>query len=105
KEPSRRSQEGGDTGSGNVYPLSLVTRHLFLCPFQATHSGAALMHQTRLVSLVEAAINTVIGFAVSFAVWPFAAWITGIEYSSAQHWAVIAIFTIASVARGYVIRR
>lgn len=63
------------------------------------------MHQTRLVSLVEAAINTVIGFAVSFAVWPFAAWITGIEYSRAQHWAVIAIFTIASVARGYVIRR
>ena len=63
------------------------------------------MEQTKLVSLMEALINTFVGFLVSFIGWPIAAGLTGIEYSSGQHWAVVAFFTVLSVARGYVIRR
>lgn len=63
------------------------------------------MNQSRAVSFVEAAMNTLIGFLISFAIWPLAAWVTGIEYNTAQHFWVIAIFTIVSVARGYIVRR
>ena len=63
------------------------------------------MNQSRIESLIESAINTAIGFIVSFAAWPIAAWMTGIEYSNGQHWAVVAFFTVVSVARSYVIRR
>lgn len=63
------------------------------------------MQQTRLVSLIEATINTATGFMVSFALWPIAAYITGIEYTATQHWSVVAIFTASSVARSYVVRR
>lgn len=63
------------------------------------------MQQTRLVSLIETLLNTAIGFLVSFAGWPIAAAMTGIEYGHGQHVAVVAFFTALSVARGYVIRR
>lgn len=63
------------------------------------------MNQSKLGSLIEAVINTAIGFVVSFAAWPVAAWMTGISYTAGQHWAVVAFFTVVSVARSYVIRR
>lgn len=63
------------------------------------------MNQSKLESLIEAIVNTLIGFVVSFFTWPMAAFITGIVYSHGQHWAVTGIFTIVSVARGYVVRR
>ncbi len=63
------------------------------------------MGQTKLESLIEVLINTIIGFIVSFLVWPIAAYITSVEYNSTQHVAIIIIFTIASVARGYIVRR
>ena len=63
------------------------------------------MNQTRLGSLIEAAINTLIGFVVSFAAWPIAASLTGITYSGEQHVGVVAFFTAVSVARGYIVRR
>ena len=63
------------------------------------------MQQTRLVSLIETLLNTVIGFGVSFIGWPVAAALTGITYSDGQHWGVVAFFTVLSVARGYAIRR
>ena len=63
------------------------------------------MRQTRLISLIETLINTVIGFIVSFAGWPVAATLTGVEYSNGQHWVIVAFFTVLSVARGYIIRR
>lgn len=63
------------------------------------------MNQSKLGSLIEAIINTAIGFIVSFVAWPVAAWITGISYTTGQHWAVVAFFTVVSVARSYVIRR
>lgn len=63
------------------------------------------MEQTKLTSLIETLLNTIVGFAVSFVGWPVAAAITGIEYSHGQHWAVVGFFTVLSVARGYIIRR
>ena len=42
---------------------------------------------------------------MSFIAWPVAAWITDIKYNNGQHWAVVAIFTVVSVARSYVVRR
>lgn len=61
--------------------------------------------QTRVVSLIEALLNTVIGFIVSFVGWPIAAAIADIEYGHGQHLVVVAFFTVLSVARGYVLRR
>jgi len=63
------------------------------------------MLQSRLASLIKAAINAEIGFAISFAAWPLAAALTGIAYNTAQHWGVVGFFTVISVARGYIIRR
>jgi len=63
------------------------------------------VEQTKLTSLIETLMNTAIGFSISFVGWPVAAAMTGIEYSHGQHWAVVAFFTVISVARGYVIRR
>ena len=63
------------------------------------------MKQARLTSLIEASTNTLIGFAVSFGIWPMVAIITGFTYTSGQHWAIVIIFTISSVLRGYLVRR
>lgn len=63
------------------------------------------MKQSKLASLVEASINTAFGFVVSFAVWPLVAAVTGVTYSTGQHWAITGIFTVVSVARGYAVRR
>ena len=63
------------------------------------------MNQTKMASLIEATANTTLGFFVSFLVWPVAAYLTGISYDTSQHWAVIFIFTVSSVLRGYAVRR
>ena len=63
------------------------------------------MDQSRLVSLIETITNTAVGFLFSLAVWPFAAAVTGIAYTGRQHVGVVFIFTVASVGRGYLIRR
>ena len=63
------------------------------------------MNQTRVASFIEAGINTLLGFFVSFLIWPIAAYLTGITYNTGQHWSVIAIFTVSSILRGYAVRR
>lgn len=64
------------------------------------------MEQSRLGSLIEAAINTVIGFLVSFMAWPLGAWLCGLpDYSGGQHAGIVGFFTVLSVARSYVVRR
>ncbi|WP_445363153.1 hypothetical protein ACJJIQ_04970 [Microbulbifer sp. ANSA003] len=63
------------------------------------------MEQSKLGSLIETCINTVIGFLVTFIAWPLAALLTGIEYNYGQQFGVVAFFTVISVARGYVVRR
>ena len=63
------------------------------------------MQQTRLGSLIEACINTLIGFCVAYFAWPIAAFIWSIPYTHSQHFGVVLFFTVISVARGYVVRR
>ena len=63
------------------------------------------MQQTRLGSLIETCMNTLIGFLISYFAWPVAAWIFEIQYNHGQHFGVVLFFTIISVVRGYVIRR
>lgn len=63
------------------------------------------MDQSRIGSLIETILNTLIGFVISFVAWPIAALLFSMEYSNAQHFQMTAFFTAISVARGYVIRR
>lgn len=63
------------------------------------------MTQTRLGSLIEATVNTFIGFVItiglSLVVYPA----FGHRFTLAQNAGITLIFTVASVARGYVLRR
>lgn len=63
------------------------------------------MEQSKLGSLIEAIINTLIGFALSFVAWPVAAALFGMPYTQSQHFGIVLFFTAISVARGYVVRR
>lgn len=61
--------------------------------------------QTRLGSFIEASINTAIGFvmsiALSLAVYP----LFGAKFTLAQNFWITVIFTAASIARSYAVRR
>lgn len=61
--------------------------------------------QTRLVSLVETCINVALGMAVSLTAWPFVGAYYDIPYSYSSHIGITVIFTVLSIARGYVVRR
>ena len=63
------------------------------------------MEQTRIISLIEVVMGTALGFCVSFIAWPFVAHLYGIAYSVQSNLGITAIFTILSIARGYVVRR
>jgi len=64
------------------------------------------MEQSKLGSLIETTLNTLIGFLGSmFLVWPFTGWVTGIQYTGGQQFWVVFIFTVWSIARGYAVRR
>jgi hypothetical protein len=63
------------------------------------------MNQTRLGSLIEAAINTAIGFVgsilLSLIVYP----LFGHSFTIAQNVGITVIFTVWSIVRNYSIRR
>ena len=63
------------------------------------------MNQSRLESLVEALVNTVVGFCITMVVLPVVNIICGIEMSIGQASLSTLLFTIVSIVRGYVIRR
>tara|TARA_R110002094_G_scaffold80390_1_gene85946 strand:- start:153 stop:380 length:228 start_codon:yes stop_codon:yes gene_type:complete len=63
-------------------------------------SGEWVMVQSRLESLLEVLVNTAIGFIVSFAGWPIAAWIFDMSYNTNQHIGVVLFFTVLSVFVG-----
>jgi len=64
------------------------------------------MEQSRLVSFIEANMNTFSGFFISLAVWIFiVAPLYGIEVSYGQNLQITSIFTVSSVLRSYVVRR
>ena len=61
--------------------------------------------QTRRLSLVEALANVAIGLLISFFVQILAFHIVGLEASNRQQLGLLAIFTVASIGRTYVLRR
>lgn len=63
------------------------------------------MRQSKMESLVETTTNTAIGFVIAFMLWPPIAYLVGYEYSTGTNLLITSIFTVASILRGYVIRR
>lgn len=63
------------------------------------------MNQTKLGSLIEAVINTAIGFLITLGLTPIVYPLFGHSFTLAQNMGITAIFTVASVLRGYAIRR
>jgi predicted Na+-dependent transporter len=63
------------------------------------------MDQTRIDSLIEAIVNTFIGFLVTIVALPFVNKIIGVEMSGGQMSLSTTLFTIISILRGYIIRR
>lgn len=64
------------------------------------------MEQTRVVSAIEAGLNTFSGFFISWGVWVFIVGpVFGIPTSMGQGLAVTSIFTVSSLLRTYIVRR
>ena len=63
------------------------------------------MQQTKLDSLVEALLSTLIGFAVSFTANLVLMPMLGIPVSLSQNFVLTVAFTFVSVARSYFVRR
>ena len=63
------------------------------------------MSQTRLSSLMEANANTFLGFGVSYAIAYTILPLYGMEQSAVDSLEITIIFTVASVARNYFVRR
>lgn len=61
--------------------------------------------QSKADSFMEAVTNTGIGFVVSLITWHFvAAWMQ-IPMTMSKNLMITGVFTIVSIARGYVLRR
>lgn len=61
--------------------------------------------QTRLGSLAETLTNTAVGFGISMGINALVMPAFGHALSLAHNFWITAIFTVASIARGYVLRR
>ena len=63
------------------------------------------MSQSRKHSMVETLAGTGIGFAVSMALAYLVYPLFGHQFTFGQNLAITVIFTVASIARGYGVRR
>jgi hypothetical protein len=72
---------------------------------QRLREGGGAMTQTRLSSLIEAVINVAIGFVVSLLLTALVLPAYGHHVTFAQNLQITAIFTVASIARSYAVRR
>jgi hypothetical protein len=63
------------------------------------------MNQSKIESLIEAVVNTCIGFVITITFLPIVNKICGIQMSGSQMGISTLLFTIISVLRGFVIRR
>ncbi|HIK86999.1 MAG TPA: hypothetical protein EYG07_00735 [Alphaproteobacteria bacterium] len=61
--------------------------------------------QTKKKSLIESITNTVIGFIIALTVQLIIYPIMNIEVRISQNLIITSVFTIVSIARGYLIRR
>lgn len=63
------------------------------------------MKQHKMDSFMEAVINTTVGFFISLITWYFVATAMDIPVTWTQNLIITGIFTVVSVARGYILRR
>ena len=63
------------------------------------------MKQSRLMSLVEAATNVVVGYGVAVATQILIFPIFGLHTTLAQNLKIGAVFTVVSIGRSYALRR
>ena len=63
------------------------------------------MMQSRSMSFIETATSVGIGFAVSVAITAIVMPIYGHDVNLSDNLQITAIFTVASIARGYLVRR
>lgn len=63
------------------------------------------MTQSRRMSAAETVVSTAIGFAVSYAVSLHVLPLFGFPVTHGENLAIVCIFTVASLARGYGVRR
>jgi hypothetical protein len=63
------------------------------------------MNQSKIESSVEAVTNTLLGLVITICFLPIVNYICNIEMSGSQMTVSTTLFTIISVARGYIIRR
>lgn len=63
------------------------------------------MNQTRRDSLIEAIVNTFIGFLITCAVAPLLYWLCNVKMNAVQMGSANLLFTLISVIRNYFIRR
>lgn len=63
------------------------------------------MSQSRLSSLAETLLSIAVGFVVSLAITAVVLPAYGHAVTFSQNLQITAIFTVASVARGYLVRR
>ena len=63
------------------------------------------MSQSRAASMVETAVSIAIGFAVSMAITSVVLPAYGHPVGVSDNFQITAIFTVASVIRGYFVRR
>jgi len=63
-------------------------------------------NQTKQQSLIEATISTLVGFGISYFAWILIiAPLFDLPISHATNFAITCIFTVISLARGYLVRR
>lgn len=63
------------------------------------------MSQTGWQSFVEVNASTAVGFVVSWAATPFILLAFGLEAGAAKSFGITAVYTLLSLARGWVMRR
>lgn len=63
------------------------------------------MTQTRLGSLIEAIINTIIGFAINFTANMLIFPLFGFHITMSENFVLGLLYTVISVARSYCVRR
>lgn len=61
--------------------------------------------QSKKGSVIEACVNTFIGFLISLAANPVACWLFNVKMNANQMGLYVLFFTVLSVIRSYVIRR
>lgn len=63
------------------------------------------MTQSKLESLAEAVVSTIVGLAIAFAAQAFIAWAYNMPLSARDNFLLVFWMTVISIVRQYIIRR